>query len=275
MRDWPRRARLAIALLVSQTALAAPAFAGNDMVVMPFRCDVVDGKPVLTPAKEEHGHRILDEREAQKVLTCSTVDKKRCRQWTAFKFDMDCGGARVPWMKVFANASDHTRRRAWEHNGSLRVRNTPERNPRVDEMCARRLGPRLDWTNISEVCDQISPLDAPTTTAMPAGFAPMVGLDAAILPAETYAKIAARSGRSVAKEDKLARTAAAAKPSPPKPKVVVAEQSAIATGAVADTPPAQERKLEHVPLTVAQASTAEPAALNVTEVDDRPRRRSE
>lgn len=255
MRDWSQWARLAIALLAGQLAIATQASAESDMVVMPFRCDVVNGKPVLTPSDEEEGHRILGARETKKVQTCSTVDKKRCRQWTTFKFDIDCGGARVPWMQVFANASEHTRRRVWERDGRIRVRDTAMRNPRVDDMCARRMGPQLEWSSTSQLCDEVSTLTAPTATDMPAGFAPMIGLDAAILSAETFAKIAARYGRAEtpattaafvppAPEPKRAKSAEAnvAPRSPPPAKV---EPPAPAVAAP-ETPAASPTPVEHI-----------------------------
>lgn len=96
---------------------------------MPFTCKVIAGKPELLPS-DDRAHRILGSREQRKIQTCSTVDAKRCRQWTAFKFDMDCGGQRVAWMDVFANASTYTRRRVSELNGRLRVADTPLRRDR-------------------------------------------------------------------------------------------------------------------------------------------------
>ena len=217
MRIRYRRPRFALALLTALVASASAATA-DDVVVMPFRCAVVDGKPVLTPA-DETGHRVLGKLEQQKVKTCSTVDPKRCRQWTTFRFDMDCGGARVPWMQVFANASDHTRRRVWERNGSLRVQDTPRRSKRIDDMCARRMGVNQEWWSVNEICDEVSPLNTPKATDMPAGFAPMVGLDAVLLPedaitmprarvAKAQAPVPARSESAPIKQAPQARPAA-------------------------------------------------------------------
>ena len=194
MRNRYRRPRFAIALLTALAGTASFAYA-EDVVVMPFRCAVVEGRPVLTPA-DETGHRVLGKLEKQKVKTCSTVDPKRCRQWATFKFDVDCGGTRVPWMQVFANASEHTRRRVWERNGRLRVQNTPQRSKRIDDMCARRMGANQEWWSVNEICDEVSPLNAPTATDMPAGFAPMVGLDAVFLPESAIAMPPARTAKA-------------------------------------------------------------------------------
>jgi hypothetical protein len=171
-----------LAMTLASVACAALPAAAGDVIIMPFSCTLSNGKPVLTPTRDVEAHRVLGPREQRKVKTCSTVDPKRCRQWTAFKFDMDCGGARVAWMQVYANASEHTRRRVTEAGGSLRVADTPQRSRRVDDMCARRMSDNMEWWSVNEICDQASPLNAPTSTDMPAGFAPMVGLDASVLP---------------------------------------------------------------------------------------------
>lgn len=174
--------RLAVVLL--SAACAAPALASGDVLIMPYKCTMTDGKPTLTPSRDEEGYRIVSKRESRKVETCSTVQSNHCRQWTVFKFDMDCGGTRVPWMQVFANASEHTRRRVWVTNGRLRVADTRMRNKRLDDLCARRMGPQMDWDTLAERCEEVSTINSPTSTNMPEGFAPMVGLEAAILPAE-------------------------------------------------------------------------------------------
>lgn len=252
MRDWSLGARLAITVFVS--FIASTAHAADDMLVMPFRCAVVDGKPVLTPSDEEQGHRIYGERERKKIETCSTVDAKRCRQWTAFRFDMDCGGVRVPWMKVFANASEHTRRRVWENDGRLRVRDTPIRSTRIDDMCARRMGPQMEWSNTSQLCDETSPLTAPTATTMPAGFAPMVGLDAAILSGEAFERMSARWARAEG-EPSAVKTAATVKPpSAPSAKTI----AAAGLSRPADPAPKAETPntaSSHAPVTVQAASS--------------------
>ncbi len=205
MRNRYRRPRFAIALLTALAGAASTASA-DDVVVMPYRCAVVEGRPVLTPA-DETGHRVLGKLEKQKVKTCSTVDPKRCRQWATFKFDVDCGGDRVPWMQVFANASEHTRRRVWERNGRLRVQNTPQRSKRIDDMCARRMGVNQEWWSVNEICDEVSPLNAPTATDMPAGFAPMVGLDAVFLPESAIAMPPARIAKAAPAPAARAETA--------------------------------------------------------------------
>lgn len=247
MRIRFRRPRFAIALLTALAALPSMASA-DDVVVMPYRCAVVDGKPVLTPS-EEQGHRVLGAKEQRKVKTCSTVDRNHCRQWTTFKFDMDCGGTRVSWMQVFANASEFTRRRVWEQNGSLRVRNTPQRSKRIDDMCARRMGVNQEWWSVNEICDEVSPVNPPTATDMPAGFAPMVGLDAVFLPGEAIGLPPARP----------IKTAAAA----PAPKVPVADAPKAKVEAVKTEPVKAARRETEVPVAV-KTVTAESGATSAS-----------
>ena len=251
MRNRYRRPRFAIALLTALAGTASFAHA-EDVVVMPFRCAVVDGRPVLTPA-DETGHRVLGKLEKQKVKTCSTVDPKRCRQWATFKFDVDCGGTRVPWMQVFANASEHTRRRVWERNGRLRVQNTPQRSKRIDDMCARRMGVNQEWWSVNEICDEVSPLNAPTATDMPAGFAPMVGLDAVFLQESAIAMPPARTAKASPAPAARAETASIQ---------AAPEAKAAASAAVADAAKSRSVRQAAAPeLPAVAAGDAAPVAL--------------
>jgi hypothetical protein len=245
MGTGERAAHCAIAFLTAVTAFASHAVA-DDVVLMPFACTVVSGKPVLTPAPDQ-GHSVLGPRESRKVKTCSTVDTNYCRQWTTFKFDMDCGGTRVAWMQVYANAEDHTRRRVWEAGGQLRVQNTTKRSKRIDDMCARRLGPQMEWGTTSEVCDQASPVNAPNSTVMPPGFAPMLGLDAVIVAM-----------------DKLGRypMARATKPTPATTAALPVEKPAETAAKQPETPaaPVVEDLAAEPPVAVAEATAPVPEA---------------
>ncbi|MDO9381530.1 MAG: hypothetical protein Q7T86_01575 [Hyphomicrobiaceae bacterium] len=271
MRNRYRRPRFAIALLTALAGTASFAHA-EDVVVMPYRCAIVEGKPVLTPA-DETGHRILGKLEKQKVKTCSTVDPKRCRQWATFKFDVDCSGTRVPWMQVFANAGEHTRRRVWERNGRLRVQNTTQRSKRIDDMCARRMGVNQEWWSVNEICDEASPLNAPTATEMPAGFAPMVGLDAVFLPEGSIAMPSQRTAKAgsatatqtetasieTAPQAKPASAAAAETATSQKVKPALASEAAsVAPGDAAPVALPSEAPTEKVTETMREAEQALP-----------------
>lgn len=256
-------------------ALGVLPAAAADVVIMPFSCSVVDGKPVLAPS-DDQAHRIYGSREQRKVKTCSTVDQRRCRQWTTFKFEMDCGGERVSWMQIYANASRHTRRRVSELNGRLRVADMPRRNKRIDDMCARRMGSNMEWWSVNELCEDSSPLNVPTSTDMPAGFAPMVGLDASILPEEALRSSSLRlaldksadpaviESKKPAEPTKRDATLAAAKPVPApdetsttKPRLDEIEQKPQPRSAE-PAPSASE------PVVQADASPPPPAAVEPT-----------
>lgn len=238
---------------------ALPAMAG-DVVIMPFSCTMAGGKPVLRPSHEVVAHRVIGGREQRKVQTCSPVDPKRCRQWTAFKFDIDCDGERVAWMQVYANASAHTRRRVTEAGGRLRVADTPLRSKRVDDMCARRMGSNMEWWSVDAVCEQASPLNAPTSTDMPAGFAPMIGLEASILPDDALRsraqRLALAEADDVAPPQKAAAGKAKSEPAESATSNVSEPQASAPVPAPREAPASIE-----VPRKAAQATpiTAEPA----------------
>lgn len=185
MRNHLERAFLTITLTV--LAATTSSAQDHDVIVMPFACQVIDGKPLLSPSHTQ-AHRILGKREQRKVETCSPVDRKRCRQWTAMRFDMDCSGTRVSWMQVFANAMEHSRRRVWLKDGAIRVQDRPQRSAQLESICARSMGTSLEWSSTTQICEAVKTVDAPTATDMPAGFAPIVGLDARITTEETAAR---------------------------------------------------------------------------------------
>ncbi|MGM3214209.1 hypothetical protein ACS229_31265, partial [Klebsiella pneumoniae] len=68
------------------TLLACGSAHAQELIVMPYRCAVYDGRPVLTPTAEDQGHRILSTREQRTITTCSPVDPGLCRQWSLHRF---------------------------------------------------------------------------------------------------------------------------------------------------------------------------------------------
>ena len=36
-----------------------------------------------------------------------------CRRWKLYRFDVDCGGQRVPWVALSAAADSHSGGRSW------------------------------------------------------------------------------------------------------------------------------------------------------------------
>jgi hypothetical protein len=84
----------------------------EELLVMPYACSMAGGRPFLIPAPEQ-SHRIIGQREQRTFTACSPANPDVCRNWTVHRFDMDCDGARVPWMDVVASASDRAGGRAW------------------------------------------------------------------------------------------------------------------------------------------------------------------
>src|SRR5882672_8871782 len=105
--------RLGVFLSVTAVlAVVGPACQADELFMMPFSCTVAGGQPVLTPSREE-AHRILGPREQRIFRACSPVNPNVCRQWTVHRFDLECGGARVPWASVATAAERPWSRRAW------------------------------------------------------------------------------------------------------------------------------------------------------------------
>jgi hypothetical protein len=108
-------ASLAVVACLALTGATARA---DDLLVMPYACSVVDGQPTLRRARDE-GHRVLGRREQRNFTACSPVNPDMCRQWTVYRFDLDCDGARVPWLSVVAAATRGQRyERVWIEEGA-------------------------------------------------------------------------------------------------------------------------------------------------------------
>lgn len=172
MRTLRRRASLVLALL---TASIAPVSA-SELLVMPYSCIIASGRPLLAPGPEQ-SHQIIGRREQRTFTACSPVNRDMCRTWTVHRFDLDCDGARVPWTAVVA-AANHDRRtqRVWLDEGRLIVRMPPSWSFEEDDPCARRSRNFDAFGRMRRYCDDRRAM-APPVVAMPAGFAPMLGID--------------------------------------------------------------------------------------------------
>lgn len=172
-----------IACLLAASSLGARA---DELLVMPFSCRVAGGYPVLK-ASENQGHAVIGRREQREFRACSPVNPDMCQRWTVHRFDLDCGGRRVPWTEVVAAAEDVSRGRAFvARDGRLEVEMPPRWSLPPGSPCARerdvedrRFG-RLD-----EFCADELARTRPVTVAMPAGFAPMLDLDGIFVADQT------------------------------------------------------------------------------------------
>jgi hypothetical protein len=159
------------ALLLPVTALA------NELLVMPYACTMVGGQPLLTPSPEQ-GHRVLGPRDQRRFSACSPVNPDMCRQWTVYRFDLDCDGSRVPWASVVA-ATNEGSRRAWLLDGRLVLRMGPRWSLPVDDPCAQEPGQerRFEYRRTRRHCADRLALAPPPVVEMPFGYAPMLGID--------------------------------------------------------------------------------------------------
>ncbi|MDX2202568.1 MAG: hypothetical protein NW223_07450 [Hyphomicrobiaceae bacterium] len=175
---------IAAATMLALGALGHGPAMAQELVVMPYRCTVYDGRPVLTPS-EDQGYRVLGPREQRALTTCSQADPGLCRQWALHRFDMDCGGVPVSWANVVASAyADRVR----EDGGQLQIRMPPRWAMAPDDPCAR--GNAYEgggWRRgrFDRYCDDRRAMSPPSYVNLPAGFAPMFGINAVFVAART------------------------------------------------------------------------------------------
>src|SRR5262245_10649992 len=162
---------------------ASPEARAQELLVMPFSCRAIDGRPLLTPGPER-GHRIIGQREQKKFSACSPVNPGLCRHWTVHRFDLDCEGVRVPWVSVVA-AADPSQRRTRLVEGRLQLRMGPAWSLAPDDPCAREPGldDRFAYGRMRRHCADRLALAPPAVVEMPLGFAPTLGIDAIFVKA--------------------------------------------------------------------------------------------
>ncbi len=78
-------------------SVVGPAFAED--VVIPYECDVRMGEVRLVPS-EPRSYRILGARDRQVYSACDPQDPGQCKNYQVHRFDVECGGTRVPWLKI-------------------------------------------------------------------------------------------------------------------------------------------------------------------------------
>jgi hypothetical protein len=160
------------------SALLLPAAAhANEMLVMPYTCSMMGGQPLLTPSPER-GYRVLGPRDQRRFSACSPVNPDLCRQWTVYRFDLDCNGTRVPWVSVVA-ATNEGSRRAWLLDGRLVLRMGPQWSLPPDDPCAQEPGAdrRFEYRRMRRYCTDRLAIAPPPVVELPFGYAPMLGID--------------------------------------------------------------------------------------------------
>src|SRR5262245_24224574 len=144
----------------------------DDLLVMPYACSIVAGRPVLTPSQNQ-GHHIIGVREQRSFRACSPANPALCRDWTIHRFEIDCDGVTLPWAAVAASARPD---RAVYENGRLQVRMPPHWALSADDPCAS--GERWRYGRLQRYCADRRALSPAAMVAMPPGFAPFLGIDA-------------------------------------------------------------------------------------------------
>ena len=161
------------AALASVLCTVTPA--GAELLVMPYSCSMIGGRPQLTPS-DQQGHRILTRREDKSFTACSHANPGLCRTFNLHRFTMDCGGAEVPFVALAAASLPGSGTQARLENGRLLMRMPQSWNMAPDDPCAR--GPGGDpYGRLSRYCADRNAFSQPPLVELPTGFAPMFGLD--------------------------------------------------------------------------------------------------
>lgn len=203
---------VASTVIAASVCLASLPALAEEFLVMPYACSMAGGQPLLTPAQEQ-SHRIIGQREQRPFTACSPANPDLCRDWSVYRFDIDCDGARVPWVAVVAAASDRANGRAWIEDGRLRLRMPRSWSLAPDDPCARQPGfdERFGFGRMRRYCDDRRAMAPPPVVEMPIGFAPMLGIDAIFVKSSGPTTSAAPP------------PPVAVAPSPPPPKIARAE----------------------------------------------------
>jgi hypothetical protein len=270
-------------------ALPVGAATADELLVMPYACAMFDGRPVLTPAPDQ-GHPIVGRREQRMFTACSPVDSTVCRTWTVHRFTLDCGGVRLPWTAVATAAGGPGQRRARLVDGRVQLSMPARWVLAPDDPCARGadFGDRWRYGRLGTYCADRMALSPPAVVDMPAGFAPMFGIDAIFVPqghgrgplagapwtATTAEAARSKSAAAGAQAPQRQPEQASAKPelarakTPAQPK----ERAAEATSSVTGSPAGQDRdnratggpRIINVPEPAARAAKSSPTPEQAT-----------
>lgn len=165
-------------LITVLLAIAAAGARADELLVMPYTCSVGGGHVVLTPSPDE-AHRILSRREQREFTACSPADPSTCRKWIVHRFDVDCGGERVPWPAVVAAAARDGGARL--ENGQFQIEMPNRWALSPGDPCAMRPDEtRFGGRDFD--CEDRRRYAPPAVVSMPHDFAPKFGIDAIFIP---------------------------------------------------------------------------------------------
>ena len=185
---WGHGASGVLTIVAAAISLHSSSAAAGELFVMPYSCTVVGGLPRLTPS-DDRGYSIIGQKEQRNYTACSPVNPSLCRQWTLYRFQLDCGGAHVPWISVAAAAATVRNGRTWVEHGRLHMEMPSRWTMASDDPCAQVSGYDYRWRSgeYARYCADRKALARGPIIEMPDGFAPMMGLDG-IFVAESAAK---------------------------------------------------------------------------------------
>ncbi len=179
---------------------------------MPYACDARGGGVRLYPAPQQ-SYRIYGKREKWLFRYCSPNAPDRCHHWMLHQFDVDCGGIRVPWIRVAEASSPDGR--AWVEQGRMTLKlGSAEASPREERMARRRWW----WRDRGAYpADERERFDGPSgphseMVELPAGFAPVLGTRAQFIGAQPD-----EISSGPAERDSEMAAVAPAKPTAPAP----------------------------------------------------------
>lgn len=178
MRLFSYRGLSLLLLVAAAMPIVGCGALADELFVMPYSCRVAGGRPVLTPS-DDQGHPVIGRRDQQEFRACSPVNPRLCRRWNVHRFDLDCGGVRVPWVEVAAAAEGARDGRAYVSGGRLELEMPAQWSLPPDAPCARMEPSEGGWDDggFRRFCAERLAGVRPITVEMPRGFAPMLGID--------------------------------------------------------------------------------------------------
>ncbi len=120
-RGGPKVRRVTrILLLLNLSFGIAGTAEARERLVMPFDCDLDQGRIRLSPA-EERSYAIVGNREVATVTSCNQPRSRGCSTLMVHRFVISCGGAGLAWMRVAAAIRQVNAEPAWIEQGRLNV----------------------------------------------------------------------------------------------------------------------------------------------------------
>jgi len=170
-------------VMLSASSGTALARAG---VTLPYSCEMRSGRPVLK-ASAAKTYPILGARQQQSFATCSRNDPNRCTSMMLHRFEVVCGADRIPWTTLAAALVRARGGQAVVKNGRLHLRRTlsggaPEND--CSGSASFRSGSLRDQPEhwLASGCVSSAQSDRTAILVLPAGFAPVAEIGAAVVP---------------------------------------------------------------------------------------------